>query len=184
MDDTALAWACKHKQPEAMAELVKRYGDHIRRVLIRVLGAADPDRLDLLQEVFARALRASHQIKSLDSLKAWLTRIAVFTAREHIRRRSRHRWLVFAPELPEVAADLPSDGIRDATRCVYAIFDQLPVDERIPFVLRVLDGYDLDELADVCDVSYGTLRRRLARAEKRFFKLAARYEALQPWMTS
>jgi RNA polymerase sigma-70 factor (ECF subfamily) len=132
---------------------------------------------------------AWERIDQLDdprALKAWLTRIAVFTARKTIRRRRRRRWLTLFAEVPE-----PVDGasyswagpdLQEAARCVYRILQGMPVDERIPFSLRMLEDLDLDATARACGVSLSTVRRRLARAERRFFKAARRYEALGPWL--
>jgi DNA-directed RNA polymerase specialized sigma24 family protein len=41
---------------------------------------------------------------------------------------------------------------------------------------------DLREIASACGVSVPTVRRRLARAERRFHALAASCESLLPWM--
>jgi RNA polymerase sigma-70 factor, ECF subfamily len=41
---------------------------------------------------------------------------------------------------------------------------------------------DLEETAEACGMSLSTVRRRLTRAERRFFKLAREYEALVPWV--
>jgi RNA polymerase sigma-70 factor (ECF subfamily) len=67
---------------------------------------------------------------------------------------------------------------------VYALLDRLPVDERIAFALHEVDGMDLAEVAAACGVSVPTVRRRLARAARRFFSLAATCEALSPWVRS
>ena len=72
--------------------------------------------------------------------------------------------------------------VEEAARCVYRIFDRMPVDERIPLSLRMIDGLDLDAIAGACDMSVATVRRRLVRAERRFFKLARQFEALWPWL--
>jgi RNA polymerase sigma-70 factor (ECF subfamily) len=108
----------------------------------------------------------------------------VFTARGAIRYRRRRRWLSFLDTLPE-----PDPGPRwagadmqEAAGCVYRIFDRIPVDERLPYALRVLGGLDLEETANACGTSLSTVRRRIAKAERRFFKLAREYEALGPWL--
>ena len=64
---------------------------------------------------------------------------------------------------------------------MYRVFDRMPEDERLPFALRMLEGMSLEEAAAACGMSLATVRRRMARAERRFFKLAREYEALIPW---
>jgi RNA polymerase sigma-70 factor (ECF subfamily) len=111
-----------------------------------------------------------------------LTRIAVFAARGAIRRRRRRRWLAFFESVPEPEPTWAGPEMQEAARCVYRIFDRLPIDERVPFSLRMLGGLDLEATADACGMSVATVRRRLARAERRFFKLARQCEALAPWL--
>jgi RNA polymerase sigma-70 factor (ECF subfamily) len=171
-------------EPWAAAVLVDRYIIHVRRVLTRVLGAGEPELDDLVQEVFTRALAGAHRLSFEGALSSWLTSIAVFTGRETIRRRSRWRWLWFTADPPERPAPQPSAEVSDAARAVYALLDQLPVDERIVFALRAVEGMDLREVAAACKVSVPTVRRRLARAERQFHALAARCESLSAWVRS
>ena len=45
-----------------------------------------------------------------------------------------------------------------------------------------IDGMDLREVAAACGVSVPTIRRRLSRAEQRFFAMAGKCESLSPWV--
>ena len=56
------------------------------------------------------------------------------------------------------------------------------MDERIAFSLRRLDGMELKEIAHACGCSLATIKRRLARAEKRFLSRAEKHQALQSWL--
>ena len=170
-------------EPWAAHALVRRYGGHVKRVLFRVLGRDDREGGDLCQEVFLRAWQNIRRLRDPSSLKAWLTHIAVFTARGEIRRRRRRRWLTLWTSAPDVAAPYASADLREAATCVYRIFDRMPEDERLPFALHVLDGLPLPETAAACGMSLATVRRRLERAERRFFKLARGYEALSHWVS-
>jgi RNA polymerase sigma-70 factor, ECF subfamily len=181
-DDARLVAGLRGREPWAAAALVERYGAAVRRVLLRVLGTNDSEAADLLQEVFVAAWEGIGRLEDPHALGAWLTRIAVFTARGAIRRRQRRRWLTFFGDVPEPEAPWAGPDLREAARCVYRVFERMPVDERLPFALRVLDGMGLEETAAACGMSLATVRRRLARAERRFFKLAREYEALAPWM--
>ena len=182
-DDTRLLRGLREREPWAAAVIVDRYIDHVRHVLVRVMGVGERELDDLVQEVFTRALAGAHRLSFAGALKWWLTSIAVFTGRETIRRRSRWRWLHFTAEPPEREAPQASPEIREAAHVVYAMLDQLPVNERIVFALHAIDGMAAHEVAAACGVSVPTVRRRLAKAERRFYALAAKHEALSAWVS-
>lgn len=181
-DDEALVAALKARRSEALDTLIERHGSHLRRVLARILGAQDSEAADVMQEVTMSAWQSIGGLSDARALKAWLTQIAVFTARGLIRRRQRTRWLSLFSEVPEREQPWARPELQEAARAVYAIFDRMPVDERIPFALRMLEGLELDATAAACGMSLATVRRRLARAERRFFKLARQHEVLEPWL--
>ena len=182
-DDATLVSALQSGQPAARAELFDRYAPHAQRVLTRVLGH-DGEIADLLHDVFARALTQIDRLEDPTALKAWLTAIAVFTAREHIRRRVRTRWLRFfaSEDLPDLPASVAGEEVRESLRRTYAVLDRLGVDDRIAFSLRFIEGLDLGDVAAACGVSLNTIKRRLARAEKRFVALARGEPALHDWL--
>jgi RNA polymerase sigma-70 factor (ECF subfamily) len=49
--------------------------------------------------------------------------------------------------------------------------------------LRFIDGMELVEVADACSVSLATIKRRLARAQKRFSAMARTYPELDEWVS-
>jgi RNA polymerase sigma-70 factor (ECF subfamily) len=95
----------------------------------------------------------------------------------------RQRWLkVMPPEnVPEVATT-PDMDLGEALRDVYGILQQLPPDERIALVLHRVEGLALEEAAASCDTSLATFRRRLARAESKFFARAEKKATLATWL--
>jgi RNA polymerase sigma-70 factor (ECF subfamily) len=182
-DDAALVAALRSGDPAARAALFDRYGEHVQRVLINIMGF-DTELADLLQEVFARALSSINTLSDGGKLKAWLASIAVFTARGCIRSRRRRRWLGFAPpeRLNRCTAPSVSEEVREAVRSTYEVLSTMPADERIVFSLRHIAGLELTELAETCDVSLATIKRRLAKARKRFVALARHRPALRSWL--
>jgi len=184
-DDRRLVEAIVAGAGDARAALFERYSAYIEGVLARVIGI-DSDIPDLLHDVFVAALAGIDKLKDPAKLGPWLTSVAVFTARGHIRRRRRRRWLRFmAPEdLPEMDSALPDAEVRQALRATYQALDKMPTDERIPFALRVIEGMELTEVADACGVSLATIKRRLAKAESRFVALAKEHEVLVDWLES
>jgi RNA polymerase sigma-70 factor (ECF subfamily) len=178
-DDDALVGALREGHAAAKVELFDRYARHIERILARILGQ-DAELADLLHEVFARSLSAIETLEDPRALERWLTGIAVLTARECIRRRVRGRWLRFLSfdDLPEAEGVQPDDEGREALRATYAVLERLGADDRIAFALRYVEGLELTDVAAACHVSLNTIKRRLARAERRFSALAAREPSL------
>jgi len=182
-DERALVEALRSRHPGAVAVLYERHAGAVLRTLRSALGP-DADLPDLVQEVFIRALDSIAQLDDHERLRGWLSSIAVFTARALIRRRARRKWLsLFSPQrtAPDVQAPASSEA-RFALREVYALLDELPVDERMAFALRIIDGLTLPEGAEACGVSLATFKRRLARAERAFVQAAESRPLLSPWL--
>jgi RNA polymerase sigma-70 factor (ECF subfamily) len=182
-DDAELLDALSAKHPGAVAVFYDRHASHVQRALRSALGP-DDDLPDLLQEVFLRALAGIRELESLDRVRSWLTTIAIFTARAHIRRRVRRSWLgVFSPQRTAASQTEPAPmEARDALRATYAVLDELPVNERLAFVLRFVNGMTLPEAAEACGCSLATFKRRLTRAERLFLERAQKNAALSPWL--
>jgi RNA polymerase sigma-70 factor, ECF subfamily len=181
--DTALAEALRSGHPHAPAVLVDRYGEHLRRVLVRVLGK-DPELADLLHDVLVTAIQSVDRLEDTAALRGWLTSVAVFTAKAAIRKRARRRlfWLTAPEELDRTEAPATSDDATEALRATYTVLDGLPADERIAFALRFIEGMDLVDAAAACRISLSTFKRRVARAQRKFTERAARVPALAEWV--
>jgi RNA polymerase sigma-70 factor (ECF subfamily) len=182
-DDAALVQALRAGHPGAAAVLFDRYSAHVQQTLRSTLGP-DDDIPDLLQEVFIRVLDQIGSLREVDRLASWLTTIAVFVARAHIRVRTRRSWLrLFSPERTRSwQLEQPSSDARRALREVYAVLDQIPVERRMAFVLRYVHGMTLPDAAAACGTSLATLKRRLARAEKQFLEAARSRPSLVQWL--
>jgi RNA polymerase sigma-70 factor (ECF subfamily) len=181
--DEALVAALKEGGPGAGHALFAAYGGYVRRVLMRVMGP-DPDLGDLTQDVFVAALQSIHKLERAGALRGWLAQIAVFQARHCLR--GRKQWSIlrfFAPEsLPPGRAREVDFEASEALRATYRVLASLPVDERIAFTLRFVEGMSLADVAATARVSLATAKRRLARAETRFAELARSEPSLSEWI--
>jgi RNA polymerase sigma-70 factor (ECF subfamily) len=188
-DDYALIAGIRRGDPAAAAALFAHYRGLVERTLVRILGF-DSELADAVQETFVRALAATRLLRDPQALPSWLIRISVCTASDLIRRRRRRRWLQFfaePQELMERASEWilesePNLEARQALLVAQAILSSLPTDERIAFSLRRLEGMELKDVASACGCSLATIKRRLARAEKRFLARAEQHQALASWL--
>lgn len=181
--DELLVLSLRARHPDAGTVLFDRYAPHVRRVLVRVMGP-DSEILDLVHDVFVTALESVNRLVDPKALRAWLTQIAVFTARARIRRRVRGRVLRFLPfsELPEPELPPADFEASQSMQAVYRVLEGLDTDQRIAFALRFVAGMELTEVAASCGCSLATIKRRLARAQVTFTTAAQREPALADWL--
>jgi RNA polymerase sigma-70 factor (ECF subfamily) len=175
-DDDVFLADLKSGHRRAQAEFYLRYSDLVGRIVGRVLGS-DHEAGDVVQETFIGAIRGVDRYRGdPGGLKSWLVRIAVNSVRQKLRYRRVRSWLRYAPDdaIPEAVSAVANPEIMHKLKRTYAILDQLNADERIVFTLRVVDRMTLEEIADICDISLSTAKRRLADAREHFLKKAAR----------
>lgn len=180
-DDHSLVAALREGHPAAIAAFHDRYAEHMRRLLVRILGH-DSELEDVHHEVFLRALSSISSLEDPECLTKWMVSVAVFSARTCLQRRYRGRWLQFTSPF-ELAQNDRALYEHDwnafaELEVTYQLLDRLPADERILFTLRFIDGMELVALAEACHVSLATAKRRLKRAESRFLALASRHPLL------
>jgi RNA polymerase sigma-70 factor (ECF subfamily) len=141
-------------------ELYRRHAADAERMLVRVCGFV-PDMADLLHDVFVRVFEGIGSLRKPDSVRSWIMGIAIRRAREHLRARSRTRPVA---ELEVAGAGGEQEAALELQR-VYALLQRLDHDDRVAFVLRRIEGMDLAEISEVCEVSLATTKRRIARAD-------------------
>lgn len=186
-NEHAFVAALKRHDRSVQLQFYDRYADLVERIVARIVGV-DDDLPDLVHEVFVRALKAIQGLRDAQAITTWVTQIATRTAMDALRRRqTRRKWFSFqtSPE-PEVVAPGEPEGTLDAQaalRRTYEILRTLPPEERAAFVLRRMEGGELSDVASACGCSLATIKRRLARAEKTFFALAAQTPALREWLS-
>lgn len=181
-DDARLVVALIEGDPRARSTLFERYGAHIQRVLVRVVGYREAERADLLHDVFIRAFERIGDLRNPRSLKHWLTGIAMYTTHEWFRRRKRMGPPPSPQALDQRTTSLEPEAM-EGIRAFYAMMDRFDYEERSAFILRFVEGMSLNEVADVCEVSLSTARRRIHRADVLFRSLLPEYPALHERLT-
>ncbi len=148
------------------------YHTHHGRVLrlCRLL-LSDPDEAnDVTQEVFLKLFQAQQTEQRAMAWGAWLTRVSVNACRD--RRRSGW-WKWFRERHAEFTeADLPGTALTpeqaalgaETRRAVWESFRELSTRQQEVFVLRQLEGWSTDEVAETLGVSAGSIKRHLYRA--------------------
>ncbi|MGA8102992.1 MAG: sigma-70 family RNA polymerase sigma factor [Candidatus Acidiferrales bacterium] len=148
------------------------------------------DAADVSQEVFLRAFRGIHGFRRGSSLKTWLYRIAVREALNHRRWSWRHHRnqvsLEADTENEKAALELEDDDATpfdllassELNQAVRTALAAVPEVFRSAVILRDLEGLSYEEVAEVLEVSVGTVKSRILRGRR------ALREALEPMLQS
>ena len=154
--------------PEVATDLVsvyRAYSRYVAAIALRLIGR-DEDVDDIVQEVFLIAMRGLRDVREPAALRGWLATVTVRIARRKLRRRKLRAFvgLDAAPDHAKLVVDAPQDKAVLILR-VYAALELLPVDDRIAWTLRNVEGESLDDVAHITGCSLATVKRRIARAQ-------------------
>jgi len=170
-----------NRDAQAAAALYERFSGHINRLVWRILGG-DDEHDDVVQQVFVNALGSMGKLKDPQALGGWLVGVAINTVRREIRSRKARRIFHLVPGTSELPLDsLDPDQQLLAPR-FYAAVSRMRASDRIVFTLRLVEGYTLGECAAACRCSLATIKRKLARARRVFFKYARMDPVLASWI--
>jgi RNA polymerase sigma-70 factor (ECF subfamily) len=121
---------------------------------------------DLVQETYLRALKAPHKAEPGPGMKSWLFAILHNVWRNEVRRRRPGAHVDDAVEqIPSDEPD-PLDAVdrQQAGSRVLEAIEALPDPFREAIVLRCVEGFSYQEMAQVVGCPAGTIMSRLARA--------------------
>ncbi|MFV1964920.1 MAG: RNA polymerase sigma factor [Pirellulaceae bacterium] len=152
---------------EAFGQLVSKYQDRLYSALTYLVGCPI-EAEDLTQDAFLRALNKLDPFRLESSFYTWLYRIA----RNLMISKKRRRTPLFCarvedqPGLPHDEGETPlqrhqREGRAQQTRDALT---QLDEDHRTVLLLRELEGFDYQAIADILNIPPGTVRSRLHRA--------------------
>jgi RNA polymerase sigma-70 factor (ECF subfamily) len=165
----------------AYGQLVLAYQDRLYNSVLRLVGDSEEAR-ELTQEAFTRGLQKIGSFRGEASPYTWLFRIAVNLAISRLRKVQRQR--VFSlHEAPPAGAEGhgqaaalvdrlaagqcdPAEEVerRERHQQVLAALGRLDAEYRAVLVMRDIEGFEYQEMADTLGMPLGTLKSRIFRA--------------------
>lgn len=177
--ESAIVADLKAGSEEAYAWLIAEFHQPIYSLVYRVL--TDPaDAADTTQEVFLKVFRGMKRFHGESSLKTWIYRIALHEASNRRRWWFRHKSRETSIEPIGGEAITPSCGLEaclvdggespfelvaheEVRAHVEAELAQVPEPYRTTVILRDLEEMSYEEIAEIMQVSLGTVKSRLTR---------------------
>ena len=189
IEESAVIAELKAGSEEAYAWLIGEFHQPIYGLIYRLVN--DPsDAADTAQEVFLKVFRGMKHFHGESSLKTWIYRIALHEASNRRRWWFRHK----ARETPidpieSSEAEFPAEvrlvdrgespfeqfAHGEVQSVVAEALTHVPEPYRTAIVLRDLDQMSYDEIAEVLQISLGTVKSRITRGRDALRKKLAAY---------
>ena len=161
----------------AFSELVRRHSDRLWAVALRTCRDPD-DAADAVQDALISAYRRAETFRGTAKVSTWLHRIVVNACLDRLRAKKVRRTV----PLPEDSADTGLPDRRDpiaehTTRMtVLGALGQLPTDQRLAVTLVDLEGWSVDEAAEILECPPGTVKSRCHRGRARLYALLRNHD--------
>ena len=151
----------------AFDQIVREYQSPIRRFFLNQTLGNEMLSDDLAQETFLKAYTHIGQYRGTSSLLTWLTRIAYNVFYDYTRKEENGRRQMDSGDLQ--GHDAASASVQPTSSSlkydIYQALSLLKEDERTCITLQLIDGYAIDEIADITKMPAGTVKSHLKRGK-------------------
>jgi len=180
IDDRELVRLSQNGTEAAFEELVRRHQHRVFALVAGILHRPD-DVEDVAQQVFLKAYLGIKRFDQRAAFSTWLYKIAVNECWDYLRKK-KVRPLVYEADLSEeqvsrldgiVSSDRPPESVsaRTETREILdRMLSALPEQDRQLLVLKEIEGFSVQELAEILDLNVNTVKVRLFRARGRIME--------------
>lgn len=190
LEDAALVQQAAEGDITAFDRLVCKYQDRIVNLCWRISGRFE-DAQDLAQEAFLHAFEKLSSYRQQANFYTWLYRIAINESLSHRRKRRPVTLALHDGDGARIGESEGGRGTLATGRSEEPIMrlsgrevqdklmegiESLDDDYRAVLVLRDIERFDYQQIADVLEISLGTVKSRLHRA-----RMALR-QKLQPYL--
>ncbi|MBK8556017.1 MAG: RNA polymerase sigma factor [Lewinellaceae bacterium] len=154
--------ACQRGELRAQRSLYERHCQSLFAVCQRY--ARDrPEAQDMLQDSFLTIYRDLHQYKFEGAFEAWLQKVTVRTALQHLRRKNPLRFAAEISEIPRDHWNVQPDAELNQ-EAILGMVRKLPPGYRTVFNLRCIEAYSYTEIAENLGITESAVRSQYTRA--------------------
>lgn len=169
-DDFSLIKRFINGEESIFGELVKRHKDKVRNIIYITLNNGDLVD-DIAQEVFITIYRNLKNFRFEAQFTTWIYRITINKCKDYLRKKNIRR--IFLP-LKDEEAEPVFESINediDLKHFVRNAIAELPDKLRIPIVLKDLEGFSYQEIAESMQCEIGTVKSRIFRGREALKKI-------------
>ncbi len=120
---------------------------------------------DLVQETFVKIWKTRHKFKGDSEIRTWIYRIAVNTAKDYLKKKSRDLKLIVESREPQ-----PETSSLELREGIEKSIQLMDMPTKAPFVLFYKMGLSVKEVAESLELPPGTVKSRLHKGRKEFLE--------------
>jgi len=184
--DRELVRRAQSEDKEAFEELVRRHQHRVFAVAGGILRRRE-DVEDISQQVFLKAYFSLKRFDQRAAFSTWLYKITVNECWDLLRKK-KVRPLVYESDMSEeqarqaMASEEKNSQVPDisdrlaARQRVERLLEGLEERDRLMLILKEVEGFAVQEIAEVLDLNANTVKVRLFRARRRVINQARKHE--------
>ena len=169
MDEQHLMERIKNRDEAAFEELVRIYKNKLINYLYRL--TRDYQRaVDLAQETFIRVFFKAKKYKPIAPVSSWIFTIASNLAKTELKRMKKRNHIPVEDVYNQQEQGIAHEDSHEEDRMVKKMksaLQNLDARYRIPVVLKDLEGFSQEEIAEILKIPLGTIKARISRGRKR-----------------
>ncbi|MCG0240062.1 MAG: sigma-70 family RNA polymerase sigma factor [Firmicutes bacterium] len=190
-EEAKLVERARQGDVDAFEALIIQYERKVYNLAYRLTGNPE-DASDLAQEAFVRVYQSLGDFRGDSSFATWLYRIVANACRDELRRRQRQRTVSLEVTVENEDGEMvrqyadegegPDQTLErvELQRLVRETLATLDEDHRQILILRDFQDLSYQDIADLLNLSLGTVKSRINRARHALkVKLARELELLQ-----
>lgn len=157
---------CKRGDITAFEILISDYEKKTYNIAFGLVGNEE-DAKDIAQDTFIKAFKSIDSFKEKSSFYTWLYRITINTSKDFLRKRKK----TIAIEDINAQGEIKDEGLQpqeqfeqmEERKKILNALRQLKEEYSNVVILKDLNGFSYQEIADILDINLGTVKSRISR---------------------
>jgi len=165
MDEQELIRRVQEGDEEAFSKIVRAYKDRIVNFLYQLTGDYQKA-VELAQETFMRVYFKAHKYKPIAPFSSWIYTIASNLAKTEMKKTRKMAVVpfddvqnMFVEENPSFDTNAKLDLIKNLRLALNRLHSRY----RIPIILKDIEGFSQEEIAQILRKPVGTIKARISR---------------------
>lgn len=173
--DEQLIFSFQEGDNSAYDEIVKRYKDRLTNFIFRYVGSYDECE-DIVQDTFIKVYVSKHLYKEIAKFSTWIYTIAINLAKTKIIKKQKYKiFSLSSNEEEEKDFDIPDDAFLPDTNAnakfqneyIQKALNSIPENYRKLVILRDIEDFSYEEIADMTGLPMGTVKSRINRGREK-----------------